>query len=66
MCYVPPETTIAAQPHGRSAHLWLQALTERLLLATAQGHALIAGDFNAGVGSLPDPWVTDGVDSIQP
>ncbi|DBB15210.1 TPA: hypothetical protein ACH3X3_004214 [Trebouxia sp. C0006] len=37
-----------------------------LLVATAQGHAVLAGDFNARVGSLPDPWVADMGDSIPP
>ena len=64
MCYVPPETTFASQPDGRSAQLRFQALTERLLVATAQGHAVLAGDFNARVGSLPDPWVADMGDGI--
>ncbi len=64
VCYVPPETTLASQPDGRSAQLRFQALTERLLVATAQGHAVLAGDFNARVGSLPDPWVADVRDSI--
>ena len=36
------------------------------LVATAQGHAVLAGDFNARVGSLPDPWVADMGDSIPP
>jgi len=66
VCYVPPETTLASQPDGRSAHLRFQALTERLLVATAQGHAVLAGDFNARVGSLPDPWVADVGDGIPP
>ncbi len=66
VCYVPPETTLASQPDGRSAQLRFQALTERLLVATAQGHAVLAGDFNARVGSLPDPWVADVGDSIPP
>ncbi|DBA87835.1 TPA: hypothetical protein ACH3X1_004832 [Trebouxia sp. C0004] len=60
MCYVPPETTLASQPDGRSAQLRFHALTERLLVATAQGHAVLAGDFNARVGSLPgwQTWLT--------
>ena len=66
MCYVPPETTLASQPDGRSAQLRFQALTGRLPVATAQGHAVLAGDFNARVGSLPDPWVADMGDSIPP
>ncbi len=66
VCYVPPETTLASQPDGRPAQLRFQALTERLLVATAQGHAVLAGDFNARVGSLPDPWVADMGDSIPP
>ncbi|DBB01548.1 TPA: hypothetical protein ACH3X1_000197 [Trebouxia sp. C0004] len=64
VCYVRPETTLASQSDGRSAQLRFQALTERLLVATAQGHAILAGDFNARVGSLPDPWVAD-VDSAM-
>ena len=35
-------------------------------MASTQGHAVLAGDFNARVGSLPDPWVTDVGDSIPP
>ena len=66
MCYVPPETPIAAQTSGRSAQLRFQALIDRLLVASTQGHAVLAGDFNARVGSLPDPWVTDVGDSIPP
>ncbi|DBA81924.1 TPA: hypothetical protein ACH3X1_007637 [Trebouxia sp. C0004] len=66
VCYVPPETTLASQPDGRSAQLRFHAPTERLLVATAQGHAVLAGDFNARVGSLPDPWVADVGDSIPP
>ena len=68
VCYVPPETTITAQPDGRSAQLRCQAWKERLLVATAQGHALLAGAFNARVGSLfePWPWVLDVGDSIPP
>ena len=66
MCYVPPETTIAAQTGGRSAQLRFQALTDRLMVANTQGHAMLAGDFNARVGSLPDPWVTDVGDGIPP
>ena len=66
MCYVPPETTITAQLDGRSAQLRFHALTERLLVATAQGHALLAADFNARVGSLSEPWVTDVGGSIPP
>ena len=34
--------------------------------ASAQGHALLAGDFNARGGGLPDPWMTDVGDSILP
>ena len=66
MCYVPPETTIAAQTGGRSAQLRFQALIDRLMVASTQGHAALAGDFNARVGSLPDPWVTDVGNSIPP
>ena len=36
------------------------------MVASTQGHAVLAGDFNARVGSLPDPWVTDVGDSIPP
>ena len=64
VCYVPPETTIAAQTGGRSAQLRFQALIDRLLVSSTQGHAVLAGDFNARVDSLPDPWVTDVGDSI--
>ncbi|DBB05730.1 TPA: hypothetical protein ACH3X1_012331 [Trebouxia sp. C0004] len=66
MCYVPPETTLASQSDGRFAQLRFQGLTERLLVATAQGHAVLAGDFNARVGSLPDPWVADVGTGIPP
>ncbi len=61
VCYVPPETTLASQPDGRSAQLRFQALTERLLVATALGHAVLAGDFNARVkwaASLTPGWQT--------
>ena len=43
-----------------------QALTQRLMSATLQGHALLAGDFNARVGNLPDPWVTDVGHGVPP
>ncbi|DBB05592.1 TPA: hypothetical protein ACH3X1_012536 [Trebouxia sp. C0004] len=66
VCYVPPETTLASQSDGRSTQLRFQALTERLLVAIAQGHAILAGDFNARVGSLPDPWVADVGTGIPP
>ena len=33
VCYVPPETTIAAQTGGRSAQLRFQARTDRLMVA---------------------------------
>ena len=66
VCCVPPETTITAQTGGKSAQLRFQALTDRLLVANAQGHAMLAGDFNARVGSLPDPWMKAVGDSIPP
>ena len=34
--------------------------------ATLQGHALLAGDFNARVGNLPDPWVADVGHGVPP
>ena len=34
--------------------------------ATLQGHALLAGDFIARVGNLPDPWVKDVGHGIPP
>ena len=43
-----------------------QALTQRLMSATLQGHALLAGDFNARVGDLPDFWVTDVGHGVPP
>ena len=36
------------------------------MVANKQGHAMLAGGFNARVGSLHDPWVTDVGDSIPP
>ena len=55
VCYTPPESSFSAQQGDRLAQAHFQALTQRLMSATLQGHALLAGDFNARVGNLPDP-----------
>ena len=66
VCYIPPESSISVQQSDRLAQMRFQALTQRLMSATLQGHALLAGDFNARVGNLPDPWVTDVGHGVPP
>lgn len=58
-CYIPPEATISVQRDGKSAQERCQALTDGLVTANTQGHALLAGGLNARVGNSLDPWVAD-------
>ena len=51
------KASIRQQALFSSHEPWL--VDGRLLVTTAQAHAVLARDFNARVGSLPDPWVAE-------
>ena len=59
VCYVPPESSRSAQLSCRSATVRFDSLAEHLSDATASGHVLLAGDFNARVGNASQPWITE-------
>ena len=64
--YVPPDSYHSTQLQRQSPQVRFAAFTDQLRVAATQGHVLLAGDFNARVGSRCDTWVTEFGDSIPP
>ena len=61
--YIPPTGSI--QFRQTPADALMHQLAQQVELAGTRGHVLLAGDFNARIGSLDDSWVTD-LDSSIP
>ena len=59
VCYIPPDSHHSVQLQRTSAPTRFASWTDQLRLAAAQGHVLLAGDFNARVGNSRDDWVTE-------
>ena len=57
--YIPPESHRSPQLARRSAQARFDSKAASLSDATARGHVLLAGDFNARVGSSSQPWVSE-------
>lgn len=59
VCYIPPDSHHSAQLGRRSAQVRFESLAAHIAQLSSRGHVLLAGDFNARVGSASQPWVTD-------
>ena len=59
VCYMPPASSRSAQLRRKSAQARFDSLAAQLSDASACGHVLLAGDFNARVGRRSQPWVAE-------
>ena len=59
VCYMPPASHSSVQLRRSSAQARFDALADHLSDALACGHVLLAGDFNARVGSSTQTWVSE-------
>ena len=58
VCYIPPASVRSAQLQRSSAQARFSALAAHMSAASAHSHVLLAGDFNARVGTCTQPWVS--------
>ena len=59
VCYVPPASNRSPQLRRRSAQLRFDSIAEHVSAASAHSQVLLAGDFNARVGSSSQAWVSE-------
>ena len=71
LCYVPPITShqmalSSVTDRFDTSTRHIRAAVAAAAAAATAAHIMVAGDFNAKVGNLPDPWVTTFNEDIPP